>query len=344
MKKVLIIILMALGLTILGSLIGICQQADLTPTKNKSKFNYDIAGPFKHKNLTVFLIQGNDELDQKNYLTLQEAMDKKLVTVFETEEVNNLKVSNKSKKYTIFIMSGDIVKGGKQDRVIQNNYIIPPKTKKMNIVSFCVESNRWEKRDNEDVKKFSSSKKRISTKEIKLSIRKEKSQDNVWSNVEKTQNKLSDKVGNVKDNKSKSSMQLTLENENLKKAQKEYYKKLSKINQQQKNVIGYIYAINGKIYAGEIFASKFLFSKLWKKLLDSAIVEAISEYDETKKSLAISKNDIMEFITASESLKENKSVELKNTNVYEKENDENIIFETRDKKSGKWINKSFLKK
>src|SRR3982750_4118434 len=79
---------------------------------------YRISAPYSYKNLTVFLIYGKDELKNKNILTLQEALDRKIFAVYETSDVNELQVENKSKDFEVFIQAGDIVKGGKQDRVL----------------------------------------------------------------------------------------------------------------------------------------------------------------------------------------------------------------------------------
>lgn len=74
---------------------------------------YRISAPVSYKNLSVFLIHGKDEIKSKNILTLQEAMDKDIFTVYETSDVNELAVENKSSQYEVFIQSGDIVKIGR---------------------------------------------------------------------------------------------------------------------------------------------------------------------------------------------------------------------------------------
>jgi hypothetical protein len=56
--------------------------------------NYKITGPFVHDNLAVFLVHGADRLKNKSYLTLQEAMEKKIVIVHETGNVNELTIEN----------------------------------------------------------------------------------------------------------------------------------------------------------------------------------------------------------------------------------------------------------
>src|SRR5919198_2157510 len=117
--------------------------------------DYKISAPYSYKNLTIFLIHGKDESSKKNILTLQEAMEKKILVVYETSDVNELAVKNLSKTYDVFIQSGDIVKGGQQDRILAVSIIIPANSGRTSIQAFCVESGRWEKRRGEDSSKFS---------------------------------------------------------------------------------------------------------------------------------------------------------------------------------------------
>jgi hypothetical protein len=55
-----------------------------------------ISGPFTHENLSIFLIHGARHATGRKFLTLQEAMDQKKVTVYETGSVNELAVENLS--------------------------------------------------------------------------------------------------------------------------------------------------------------------------------------------------------------------------------------------------------
>src|SRR5215217_5697724 len=118
---------------------------------------YRISAPYSHKNLTIFLIHGKDETSKTNILTLQEAMERKILHVYETSDVNELAVENISKYFDVFIQSGDIVKGGKQDRILAVSIIIAAHSGRIKIEAFCVESGRWQKRGNEDTGQFSSS-------------------------------------------------------------------------------------------------------------------------------------------------------------------------------------------
>ena len=146
-----------------------------------------------YKNLQIFPITDENAVGNVNYISLSEAIDKKIVTIIETGSVNELSITNKSDNY-VFIMAGDIVKGGKQDRTMGEDYIIPPHIEKAPVKSFCVESGRWSPRGNEESNKFSSNSKALSSKNLKLAARKDKNQSKVWSGVREQQTELNENL------------------------------------------------------------------------------------------------------------------------------------------------------
>src|ERR1051325_1059173 len=246
------------------------QNSPRTPQTS----NYRLSGPYTHKNLTVFLIHGKDQTT-KTFLTLQEALAQKKVKVYETKDVNELAIRNLSNQDS-YVQSGDIVRGGDQDRMISIDFIVPPKSGRMPIAAFCVESGRWSKRGNEESASFSSSENMIATKDLKLAAKRERSQEAVWKNVSVAQKKLSDNVGgDVQAPMSVSSLELTVENAKVKENTESYIKALSGILQNKSDVIGYVFAINGHVNSADVYASRALFAKLWPKLLKASAVEAV---------------------------------------------------------------------
>src|SRR5258708_4910382 len=75
---------------------------------------FKLSGPYTHDNLSIFLIHGEDQLKDKVFLTLQEALAQKKVVVHETKNVNELAIENVSASEEVFVQAGDIVKGGQQ--------------------------------------------------------------------------------------------------------------------------------------------------------------------------------------------------------------------------------------
>jgi len=80
-------------------------------------------------------------------------MPKQQVRVVETGTVNKLVIENLTDQ-EIFIRAGEIVTGGKQDRVISSNLILPPHSGLIRMSAFCVEPGRWAARDGQDGRSF----------------------------------------------------------------------------------------------------------------------------------------------------------------------------------------------
>src|SRR5262245_42887743 len=112
------------------------------------------SGPYTHENLTIFLILGEDRIKDRDFLTLQEAIEQKKIVVHETANVNELAVENVSPSQEIFIQSGDLVKGGKQDRLLVFDLIVQPQSGRVPLAAFCVEAGRWQQRGSESKEVF----------------------------------------------------------------------------------------------------------------------------------------------------------------------------------------------
>jgi hypothetical protein len=271
-------------------------------------------------------------------------MAKDLIIVYETGDVNKLAVENLSSKFEVFIQSGDIVKGGKQDRVLAIDIILPVKSGKVFIAAFCVESGRWTKRKNEDVSKFGSSDERIVTRELKIAANLSLSQGEVWDKVGEAQKKLSANVGEkVNAAASATSLQLSLENGKVAANADEYVKKLAAIVNGKSDVIGYAFVINGEINSAEIYASNHLFKKLWPKLLKATAVEAVAELDPKKKPKEVKADAVQGFLDEAE-LGEAKQENVNSRNKRVVRAQKNVaLIESHDDKEKVVLHKSIVK-
>ena len=307
--------------------------------------DYKISKAYTHKNLSIFLIHGKDKYTKNNILTLQEAMENKQFVVYETSDVNELSVQNLSKTHDVFIQSGDIVKGGKQDRVLAVSIIIPANSGRILIQAFCVESGRWAKRGKEDAGKFSSSNDRIVTKKLKIAANKSRSQQEVWSEVSNAQDKLSRKVGaSVADRKSATSLQLSLENEKVRANVDGYLDALNNIVYRKRNVIGYAFAINGKINSADVYVSNSLFRKLWARMLKAAAVEAVANLNEKVVFDTVKPGEVLAFLQGAEKGRVSEKNVSQRTKVKTRESSKNIMFEAVDSRSRLVVHKNYVNK
>ncbi|MDQ2975519.1 MAG: hypothetical protein M3R69_08935 [Acidobacteriota bacterium] len=306
--------------------------------------DYRLSGPFTHRNLSIFLVHGKTLSKSKTFLTLQEALVQKKVVVYETKSVNELAIENFSNE-EVYVQAGDIVKGGQQDRMIGVDLIVPPRSGKLPISAFCVEHGRWSGRGSERAAVFSSSSDAVATKEIKLAAKRENSQGGVWESVTVAQNKLSQNVGTrVNSPVSASSLQLAVENGKVQDTADSYIKALSGIVNRSDDVIGYVFAINGKVNSADVYASNVLFKKLWPKLLKANAIEAIAELQREKFAPA-SAESVQGFLSESERAHGSDKDVNARVNLLTREDDENILFETRDRAAkGAWVHRNYIKK
>lgn len=306
---------------------------------------YRISQPYSHKNLTIFLIHGKDENTKGNIMTLQEAMERKLFVVYETSNVNELEVENLSKELDVFIQSGDIVKGGKQDRVLAVSIIIPAKSGRVKIEAFCVESGRWQKRGNEESTKFTSSNDRIVTKDLKIAANASRSQQEVWAKVSEAQSNLGRTVGgSVADGTSSSSLQLSLENKKVVANIDEYVRALSGIIAGKSDVIGYAFAINGKINSADVYVSNSLFKKVWIKNLKATATEAVAESRGVRLADPVKADAVKGFIDETERARAKEKTVSAGARLVTREDKDNVMVEARDAKSDVVIHKTYVRK
>ncbi|MBX7102653.1 MAG: hypothetical protein K1X57_01135 [Gemmataceae bacterium] len=253
-----------------------------------------------HSNLTVFFLHGKSAAPAKTVITLKDAMEKKIVVVHETSNVGLLSVENTSPDVEVFIMAGDVVKGGKQDRAIAFDLILPSKSGVVPMPSFCVERGRWSQRGSEGVAKFECSDSQVCNRALKVAVNETRAQGEVWREVENAQKRLSDNLGKEVNNAaSKSSLQLALEDKDLKAKIAEYEKAFEGCCGDAE-VVGMAVAINGTIVGADVFASHDLFKQLWPKLLKSAATEAISEWKKDAKFEACAAAKVESFLAEAE--------------------------------------------
>lgn len=291
---------------------GLSSTGMLAQSAHAADKSYRLSGPYMHKNLAIYLIHRSGTEKGPVPLTLAEAMKAGVVKVIETGKVNRLVIRNTGDR-DVFIQAGDIVKGGKQDRVLTISMIVPPRSGAIPVGAFCVERDRWAKRGSEKVAEFSASSDRMPSKAGKLAMMERarrlptraemqarrlaradrqsafqtlgrqqqatpSQQGKVWASVKKMQRKLASNMKvDLSDKRSRSSLQLSLENKKLAAALKGYKQALGGLVAAHPDAVGYVFAINGKINSGDEFGSAGLFRKLWLRQLKAAATEAIAE-------------------------------------------------------------------
>jgi hypothetical protein len=339
----------ALGLALVGCVTtGLALMAgEKPPPPETPKAGVTISAAHTVKNLTIFLLHGPDSpaLVGKPFLTLQEAIEQKKLVVHETSHVNELAIENVSVTDEVFIQSGDVVKGGKQDRVLSYDLIVPPKSGKVPLASFCVERGRWSQRGGEKADQFHACPSQICGKDLKLAVNATRSQAEVWQRVGENQKKLSENVGKpVASPTSPTSFQLTVEDKYVQAKAEDYTKALAGALEGQNDAIGFVLVINGQVESADAYGSAALFKKLWPKLLQAAATDALAECKKDGKFEQPTAETVKAFLAGAPSGKTLSNDVSARVKVIRREDDKNMMLETQDRERDAVIHRCYLSK
>ena len=122
--------------------------------------DYRVLAPITHGNLTIFPVVSDRRHDTSMFITLDEGLRSGEVVVSEAgqvqglvrrrpipprrdgAQVNRLVLANNSDR-PLLLLAGEIVTGGKQDRVVGKDRIVPGNSDPVDLSVFCVEPGRW---------------------------------------------------------------------------------------------------------------------------------------------------------------------------------------------------------
>ena len=312
-----------------------------------------VSGPVSHDNLAVYFVHGVSKPGPVP-LTLQEALTKGVVRVSETGNVNTLAIENLGEQ-AVFVQAGDVVKGGQQDRTLTVSLVLPPKSGRIPIASFCVEHGRWSARGGEDVKSFASAGSAVPSREMKLAMQAPMSavagnassetgmrQQKVWDGVQREQRRLAKATGtDVRAPASATSLQLALENKKLAEIRTGYVAALKAAGEADDDIVGYVFAVNGKLNSAEVYELNGLFRKMWAKLLDASATEAIGHRDDPVTAAPAPKA-VTAFLNAPAAAKPSETPLNFGVRRITREDDKELLFETS--LAGAWVHRSYLAK
>jgi hypothetical protein len=282
---------------------------------------YKVLEPIRHGSLTVFPVVAAKSYSTTEFLTLDEGLRSGDVVVTEYgnvrglirrhtpalqhplqaqgAEVNRLVLINNSKR-PLLLLAGEIVTGGKQDRVIAKDRIVPAESDPVDLSVFCVEPGRWVGSSAQfgasgvmygENKGLPVNGRSVGTLMAQPSVRAkamgDKDQNQVWAEVRKQQQAMAVEVAaaapaaSTDQLNSTSSYARVMENKDVKEKVDEIAKPIeqnyqSMIRQlRDRNAVGVVVAVNGRIIWSDVFASTELLQKYWTKLVRSYASEAV---------------------------------------------------------------------
>jgi len=279
---------------------------------------YKVLDPIRHGNLTVFPVVAAKSYPTGEFLTLDEGLHSGEVVVTEAgsvqglvrrhgtpihredgAEVNRLVLVNNSKR-PLLLLAGEVVSGGKQDRVIAKDRIVPAESDPIDLSVFCVEHGRWVVTSERfgasqamygsaigaPIPKASTPMAIMVQPSVRAKAMGDKNQQEVWDEVSKQTSAMKVQVANgapsaARDMATVSSYARVNENQEVQKYIESVARPIEQSYQslihqlRDRNAVGVVVAVNGRIVWADVFASTDLLSKYWPKLVRSYASEAV---------------------------------------------------------------------
>jgi hypothetical protein len=282
--------------------------------------SYQISGPFTHENVSVFLIHSKKQ-DQRQFITLDQGLKEGMVTVTEKdqEQISELQIENRSEQ-PLFLQEGDRIKGGKQDRTIFASLVIPPKSGKMPLPTFCIERGRWQ--EGSAGKVFdATANAALAPKEVRQAAKIAKDQNQVWEQVRDERENLRRVVTTASFNGT--SLNEAVDAPEAKKVSDDLAEALSGILDKHDDAVGVAVAVNGKIEEVNIYPNHQLLGKLYPRLLQSYALQAAARKDKVADAKPLSSTEVAQFMKGDGKEKAKRTDEINPDNRLEVRDGEN---------------------
>src|SRR5712672_1872589 len=308
------ILIVLIVIATLGGLGFVCAAPHTTKSSHPEG-DWRILDPVVYENIAIFPVVSGSSQDTSSFLTLEEGLASGEVIVSErgaagmvrdrgvvrppqydaSASVNQLVLINRSKR-PLLLLAGELVSGGKQDRIIGKDRIVPVGAEPLPLDVFCVEHGRWTGSSSQ----FTASKTIVHPSVREQAV--EQKQDEVWAAV------AGGTTASVTVSAEAAAASLpvaprissdALAQAITVEAPTQSYRKIyegrrvggsvdSFVDQVQRRfaratgglkgerVVGVIVAYGGDVAWSDIFASGDLFRQYWSKLLRSYAVEALA--------------------------------------------------------------------
>ena len=219
------------------------------------------------------------------------------------DQVNTLVLVNHSKR-PLLLLAGEIVTGGKQDRVIAKDRIVLPDADPIDLSVFCIEPGRWTgSSDSFGASNKSASESFMVQPSVRVNAMAKKDQQEVWNSVHGTIAGMAAVAAPGPPPVGTSSQTVTVEAAGREILQTSSYAQVmnnklvsaevdkaaapaGEIKAQvleklrSEHAVGVVVAVHGKLIWADLFANNDLLSRYWTKLVRSYAAESVTESED----------------------------------------------------------------
>ena len=219
----------------------------------------DVGRPVRTGALWVFPITGKP-CTRQNAFSMDEALRRGDLVIFEqaSPSVASLTGENRSGQY-IIIIAGEVLLGGKQNRIVASDILLPPHSGPIPIPVFCGERHRWTHTKNGFL-----GKQMAAPAQMRSQVYSGTTQNEIWSGISDRINRYSVKAPTE-----------NLEELYVQGSSAETVKRCRRMigGRFPYNSIGFVVYAGRRPVGVEIFGNRHLFNELHQKMLDSYFVD-----------------------------------------------------------------------
>jgi hypothetical protein len=229
--------------------------------------------------------------------------------------VGTLVIDNRG-EIPIYVLAGTVVKGGKQDRQIAQDFIVGP-GETVSVDAFCVEHGRWSGRRGgvRTDGKFKTAE-QLATSDVRAAGQYEQNQSKVWDHVSKV-NRAKGKATST------GSLFATLDDASIRGERDALARRvlghLDQVNP-QRAVVGMAYAVDGRIRGVRWFAHHRIFQLFRSTLVNTSALDAIVARagGPVRRSPALQPRAVADFIAEVDAAeqKRERATAAENVNTY----------------------------
>jgi hypothetical protein len=297
-----------LGISALGSAAFVWAGSGSPSSQPKLEGDWRLLDPITYENISIFPVISSVSRDTSAFVTLDEGLSSGDVVVREQgsdgmarsrgvslpqydtgASVNQLVLINRGKR-PVLLLAGELVSGGKQDRIIAKDRIVAPGADPLPLDVFCVEHGRWS-----FGLQFSAANTMVHPS-VREQAAVNQSQSEVWDSVRKgttatsadvtvagaapriETSELAEVVASAPTQSYSKIYQHSTVGVSVDGFVDEIQRRFARATSGVKgeHVVGVVVAYGGEVAWSDIFASSDLFHHYWTKLLRSYAVEALA--------------------------------------------------------------------
>ncbi len=288
MKRAVVVQLLSLFLAVIAANAGTIAD------------DYKVLPPITKGNLSLFPVVGGKNANTTELLTLDEGLRSGAVIVTEagslqglvrpgtrrpqlgTAEVNRLVLVNNSNR-PLLLLAGEVVTGGKQDRVIGVDRIVPAKSEPVDLSVFCVEPGRWVASSEH----FGSMNSAMAQPSVRLPAMALRDQNSVWEYAAEARAGMAKAAPQAASAiRGTTSYAKVMQNPDVERKVASIAADYSSLMKELRKVgaKGVVVAVNGRITWADVFASTDLLEEYWQKLIRSYAAESLTNAEQKEQA------------------------------------------------------------